>query len=89
MRLAAGSPRSPQAVQSAPTDTDRHSLYPDCIPNASVRRKITARLNYPVMPIDNGSIADAFDEMAELLELRGENQFRVRAYRNVPKRFAN
>ncbi len=37
------------------------------------------------MPIDNGSIADAFDEMAELLELRGENQFRVRAYRNGAK----
>ena len=35
--------------------------------------------------MDNGSIADIFDEMAELLELRGENQFRVRAYRNGSK----
>jgi DNA polymerase (family X) len=35
--------------------------------------------------MDNGSIADVFDEMAELLELRGENQFRVRAYRNGAK----
>jgi DNA polymerase (family X) len=35
--------------------------------------------------MDNGSIADIFDEMAELLELRGENQFRVRAYRNGAK----
>lgn len=35
--------------------------------------------------MDNLSIADVFDEMAELLELRGENQFRVRAYRNGAK----
>lgn len=32
--------------------------------------------------VDNSAIADAFDEMAELLEFRGENPFRVRAYRN-------
>jgi len=35
--------------------------------------------------MDNATIADIFDEMAELLELRGENQFRVRAYRNGAK----
>ncbi len=35
--------------------------------------------------MDNSLIADAFDEMAELLELRGENAFRVRAYRNGAK----
>ena len=35
--------------------------------------------------MDNATIADMFDEMAELLELRGENQFRVRAYRNGAK----
>ncbi len=35
--------------------------------------------------MDNAAIADVFDEMAELLELRGENQFRVRAYRNGAK----
>ncbi len=32
--------------------------------------------------MDNSKIADAFDELAELLEFRGENPFRVRAYRN-------
>ena len=31
--------------------------------------------------MDNSKIADAFDELAELLEFRGENPFRVRAYR--------
>jgi DNA polymerase (family 10) len=31
--------------------------------------------------MDNAKIAECFDEMAELLELRGENMFRVRAYR--------
>lgn len=32
--------------------------------------------------MDNRKIADVFDELADLLEFRGENQFRVRAYRN-------
>ncbi|MFO1063337.1 MAG: DNA polymerase/3'-5' exonuclease PolX [Pirellulales bacterium] len=35
--------------------------------------------------MDNQTIADAFDEMAELLELQGENPFRVRAYRTGAK----
>ncbi len=35
--------------------------------------------------MDNATIADCFDSMADLLELRGENQFRVRAYRNGAK----
>lgn len=30
----------------------------------------------------NSQIADAFDEIAEILEFQGENPFRVRAYRN-------
>lgn len=32
--------------------------------------------------MENASIANVFDEMAELLEFRGENPFRIRAYRN-------
>ena len=32
--------------------------------------------------VDNGMLADAFDEMAMLLEFRGENPFRIRAYQN-------
>ncbi len=35
--------------------------------------------------MDNVSIADTFEEMAELLEFRGENPFRIRAYRNGAK----
>ncbi len=35
--------------------------------------------------MDNAAIADAFDEMAELLEFRGENPFRIRAYTNGAK----
>ncbi len=35
--------------------------------------------------MDNNEIADAFDEMAELLELSGENMFRIRAYRTGAK----
>ena len=32
--------------------------------------------------MDNATIADLFDELADLLEFRGENPFRIRAYRN-------
>lgn len=32
--------------------------------------------------LDNSKIADALEELAELLEFRGENPFRIRAYRN-------
>ena len=32
--------------------------------------------------MDNAAIADVFDEMAELMEFRNENPFRIRAYRN-------
>ncbi|TWU48008.1 DNA polymerase/3'-5' exonuclease PolX [Rubripirellula reticaptiva] len=35
--------------------------------------------------MDNAAIADVFDEMAELLEFRGENPFRIRAYTNGAK----
>ncbi len=35
--------------------------------------------------MDNAAIADVFDEMAELLEFRGENAFRIRAYSNGAK----
>jgi DNA polymerase (family 10) len=37
------------------------------------------------MGMDNEMIASHFDEMAELLEIRGESTFRVRAYRNGAK----
>ncbi|MEY4566452.1 MAG: polymerase/3-5 exonuclease PolX [Planctomycetota bacterium] len=35
--------------------------------------------------MDNEQIANLFDEMAELLEIRGESPFRIRAYRNGAK----
>ncbi len=35
--------------------------------------------------MENAEIANAFDEMAELLEFKGENPFRIRAYRNGAK----
>lgn len=35
--------------------------------------------------MDNAAIADVFDEMADLLEFRGENPFRIRAYKNGAK----
>jgi DNA polymerase (family 10) len=35
--------------------------------------------------LDNSKLADTFEELAELLEFRGENPFRVRAYRNGAK----
>jgi DNA polymerase (family 10) len=35
------------------------------------------------MPIHNKDIADVFEQVADLLEIKDENQFRVRAYRNA------
>jgi DNA polymerase (family 10) len=37
------------------------------------------------MPVHNADIARAFDEIADLLELRNENPFRIRAYRNAAR----
>ncbi len=37
------------------------------------------------MPIHNADIADIFDEIADYLEIDGENPFRIRAYRNAAR----
>jgi DNA polymerase (family 10) len=37
------------------------------------------------LPVQNAEIAAMFDQAAELLEIRGENQFRVRAYRRAAR----
>jgi len=37
------------------------------------------------MPVQNAEIAAMFDQVAELLEIEGENQFRVRAYRRAAR----
>jgi DNA polymerase (family 10) len=40
------------------------------------------------VPIHNNDVAEIFDELADLLEIKGENQFRVRAYRNAARTVA-
>ena len=37
------------------------------------------------MPVQNAEIATMFDQIADLLEIKGENQFRVRAYRRAAR----
>ena len=37
------------------------------------------------MPVHNADIAAVFEEIADLLEIRGENPFRIRAYRNAAR----
>ncbi len=37
------------------------------------------------MPIQNSEVADLFNKVADLLEIEGENQFRVRAYRDAAR----
>ncbi len=37
------------------------------------------------MPVHNADIAAAFEEVADLLEIKGDNPFRVRAYRNAAR----
>jgi DNA polymerase (family 10) len=38
-----------------------------------------------IMPVQNAEIAAMFDQAAELLEIKGENPFRVRAYRRAAR----
>ena len=35
------------------------------------------------MPVHNSEVAGIFNRIADLLEIKGENPFRVRAYRNA------
>jgi DNA polymerase (family 10) len=37
------------------------------------------------MPVHNSDIADIFNRVADLLDIEGENQFRIRAYRNASR----
>ena len=37
------------------------------------------------MPVQNSEVADVFNKVADLLEIEGENQFRVRAYRDAAR----
>jgi DNA polymerase (family 10) len=37
------------------------------------------------VPVHNSDIADAFNQIADLLEIKGSNVFRVRAYRNAAR----
>ncbi len=37
------------------------------------------------MPVHNADIADIFNNLADMLEIEGANQFRVRAYRNAAR----
>ncbi len=46
------------------------------------------RTNVAGMPVHNADIGAIFDEIADLLEIRGENPFRVRAYRNAARSVA-
>jgi len=40
------------------------------------------------MPIHNADIARIFEVVADLLDLKGENRFRIRAYRNAARTLA-
>ena len=37
------------------------------------------------MPVHNAEVAAIFDELADLLEIQGANEFRVRAYRSAAR----
>ncbi len=41
------------------------------------------------MSLSNSEIADIFNQMADLLEIKGENPFKVRAYRNAARTVQN
>jgi DNA polymerase (family 10) len=37
------------------------------------------------LPIHNSDVADTFNKVADFLDIKGENQFRIRAYRNAAR----
>ncbi len=37
------------------------------------------------MPVQNSDVTEFFEKVADLLEIEGENQFSVRAYRNATR----
>ncbi len=41
------------------------------------------------MPIYNSEVADKFNKVADLLDIKGANQFRIRAYRNAARKINN
>jgi DNA polymerase (family 10) len=51
--------------------------------NAFLRSLLERRIQF--MPVHNIDIANVFDEIADFLEIEGENPFRIRAYRNAAR----
>lgn len=49
------------------------------------RARAYALAPHPGRPVENIDIARIFEEIADLLEIQGENQFRVRAYRTAAR----
>jgi DNA polymerase (family 10) len=50
-----------------------------------VQARTVARRRTAPVAARNAEIADVFDETADLLEIQGENPFRIRAYRNAAR----
>jgi len=51
----------------------------------ALRAKSPALSPAPVRRLANGEIARTFEDIADLLEIKGENPFRIRAYRNAAR----
>jgi hypothetical protein len=55
------------------------------VAKAGTARVATAPVPHPRHAVENIDIARIFEEIADLLEIQGENQFRVRAYRTAAR----
>ncbi|MEO7002767.1 MAG: helix-hairpin-helix domain-containing protein, partial [Ktedonobacterales bacterium] len=53
--------------------------------SADAMDAVDAHADTGAQPVDKGQVAAIFDEMANLLELDGANQFEVRAYQNASR----
>jgi len=51
------------------------------MPRAAAARAHAVRARGPARPVENIDIARIFEEIADLLEIQGQNPFRIRAYR--------
>ena len=72
-------PISARPVQAAGNGGRRplRIMLPSCAPRRA-----------GIRPVDNPALARVFGEIADLLEIKGENPFKIRAYRNAAETVA-
>jgi DNA polymerase (family 10) len=75
-----GRAKPPAAKKPAPKSAPKAAA-----PKLAAAKPGTAPAKAPPRKLSNREIAQAFDDIADLLDIKGDNPFRIRAYRNVAR----